>query len=131
MMTDPLADMLTRIRNAGIARHAETRCPSSRMKLAVAQVLVEEGFLESCSIEPEEGRPQLKLGIRYDDDGLPLIDRIRRVSRPGCRVYVGVSEIPRVRAGLGSAVLSTPKGILSDRAARAENVGGELLCEVW
>ena len=131
MMTDPLADMLTRIRNAGVARHPDTVCPTSKMKLAVAQVLVEEGFLSSCEVEATEGRPQLRLGIRYDDEGMPVIDRIRRVSKPGRRVYVGVSEIPRVRAGLGSAVLSTPKGVLSDRAARAENVGGEVLCEVW
>jgi small subunit ribosomal protein S8 len=131
MMTDPLADMLTRIRNAGTARHPETRCPSSKMKLAVAQVLVEEGFLGSCALETEEGRPHLRLGIRYDDEGMPFIDRIRRISTPGRRVYVSVSDIPKVRAGLGSAVLSTPKGVLSDRAARAENVGGEVLCEVW
>jgi small subunit ribosomal protein S8 len=131
MMTDPIADMLTRIRNAGIARHQHTRCPSSKMKLAVAQVLVAEGFLASCAVEAVEGRPQLRLGIRYDDEGMPFIDRIRRISTPGRRVYVGVSGIPKVRAGLGSAVLSTPKGVLSDRAARAENVGGEVLCEVW
>jgi len=123
--------MLTRIRNAGVARHAETRCPSSKMKLAVAQVLVEEGFLASCTLETEEGRPLLRLGIRYDDEGMPFIDRIRKISTPGRRVYANVSDIPKVRAGLGSAVLSTPKGILSDRAARAENVGGEVLCEVW
>ena len=131
MMTDPIADMLTRIRNAGTARHAHTLCPSSKMKLAVAQVLVSEGFLDSCVVEAEGGRPHLRLGIRYDDEGMPFIDRIRRISTPGRRVYVGVADIPKVRAGLGSAVLSTPKGILSDRAARAENVGGEVLCEVW
>jgi len=131
MMTDPIADMLTRIRNAGTARHAHTLCPSSKMKLAVAKVLVEEGFLDSCSLLAEEGRPFLKLGIRYDDEGMPFIDRIRRISSPGCRVYVGVADIPKVRAGLGSAVLSTPKGVLSDRTARAENVGGEVLCEVY
>jgi small subunit ribosomal protein S8 len=123
--------MLTRIRNAGRAGHARTACPSSKFKLAVARVLKEEGYLEDVGVEVEDGRPQLRLEVRYRYDGEPLIDGIKRVSRPGCRVYVGVAEIPRVRNGLGLAVLSTPKGILSDRAARAESVGGELLCEVW
>ena len=131
MMTDPLGDMLTRIRNAGRAGHPSTACPSSKFKLAVARVLKEEGYLEDVAVEAEEGRPQLRLGVRYRYDGEPLIDGIKRVSRPGRRVYVGVAEIPRVRNGLGLAVLSTPKGILSDRAARAESVGGEVLCEVW
>ena len=120
MMTDPLADMLTRIRNAGQAGHANTVCPASKVKLAVARVLAEEGRF-----------PQLRLEVRYRDDGRPMIDGLRRVSRPSCRVYVGANKIPKVRNGLGSAVLSTPKGVLSDRAARAEAVGGELLCEVW
>lgn len=131
MMTDPLADMLARIRNAGQAGHANTVCPASKVKLAVARVLAEEGFLGEVAVE-EEGRfPQLRLEVRYRDDGRPMIDGLRRVSRPSCRVYVGASEVPKVRNGLGSAVLSTPKGVLSDRAARAEAVGGELLCEVW
>ena len=131
MMTDPLADMLTRIRNAGQAGHANTVCPASKVKLAVARVLAEEGFLGEVAVD-EEGRfPQLRLEVRYRDDGRPMIDGLRRVSRPSCRVYVGANKIPKVRNGLGSAVLSTPKGVLSDRAARAEAVGGELLCEVW
>ena len=131
MMTDPLADMLTRIRNAGQAGHANTVCPASKVKLAVARVLAEEGFLGEVAVE-EEGRfPQLRLEVHYRDDGRPMIDGLRRVSRPSCRVYVGASRVPKVRNGLGSAVLSTPKGVLSDRAARAEAVGGELLCEVW
>ena len=131
MMTDPLGDMLTRIRNACRAGHPSTSCPSSKMKLAVARVLKEEGYLEEVSVEAEEGRARLRLSVRYRFDGEPLIDGIQRVSRPGRRVYVGVAEIPKVRNGLGLAVLSTPKGILSDRAARAESVGGEVLCEVW
>jgi small subunit ribosomal protein S8 len=131
MMTDPLADMLTRIRNAGQAGHANTVCPASKVKLAVARVLAEEGFLGEVAVD-EEGRfPQLRLEVRYRDDGRPMIDGLRRVSRPSCRVYVGANKVPKVRNGLGSAVLSTPKGVLSDRAARAEAVGGELLCEVW
>jgi small subunit ribosomal protein S8 len=131
MMTDPISDMLTRIRNAGHARHRETRCPSSRTNLAVAKLLVEEGFLGAVRIEPVDGHPELVLGVRYGSDGRALIDGIRRRSRPGRRVYVGVDAIPKIRNGLGIAVLSTSKGVLSDRAAREAGVGGELLCEVW
>jgi small subunit ribosomal protein S8 len=131
MMTDPLADFLTRIRNAYQAGHADLACPSSRLKLAVARVLVAEGFLASADVEAHEGKARLRVRLRYDELGAPIVDGLRRVSRPGRRVYVGVGQIPRVRSGLGTAVLSTPKGILSDRSARAEAVGGEVLCEVW
>ncbi len=131
MMTDPIADMLTRIRNAGTARHAQTRCPSSRQKLAIANVLRQTGFLDSVKVEAREGHASLVLGIRYDENGRPLIDGIRRVSKPGRRVYVGRGEVPRVRNGLGVAVISTSRGILSDRDAREQKVGGEVVCEVW
>lgn len=130
MMTDPLSDMLARIRNGCTARHPEIACPSSRMKHAVARVLVEEGFLQAVELDEDAARPVLRIELRYRGDA-PIIDGIRRVSRPGRRVYVGAKDVPRVRNGLGSAILSTPKGILSDRAARAESVGGEVLCEVW
>jgi len=131
MMTDPIGDMLTRIRNAGAARHTRTTCPSSRQKLAVARVLQEAGFLGSVAVEAREGHPVMVIDLRYDDAGRALIDGIRRVSTPGRRVYVGRSELPRVRRGLGVAVLSTSKGILSDEQARSQQVGGEVLCEVW
>jgi small subunit ribosomal protein S8 len=131
MMTDPIADMLTRIRNAGQARHAKTSCPSSQQKLAIAGVLQRAGFLDSVDIEQREGHTSLVLGIRYDDGGRPLIDGIHRISKPGRRVYVGRHDLPRVRNGLGVAVISTSRGVLSDREAREQNVGGELLCEVW
>jgi small subunit ribosomal protein S8 len=131
MMTDPVSDMLSRIRNAGLARHGEVACPSSRLKHAIARVLAEAGYLDDVRVEVAEGRPVLRMRIRYGPDGVPLIDGLRRVSRPSRRVYVGRSEIPRVRNGLGLAVLSTSKGILSDRAAREAQVGGEILCEVW
>ena len=131
MMTDPIADMLTRIRNGGKARHSAVSCPSSKVKLAVARVLSEEGFVGEVGVEAQDGRAVLRIGIRYDQSGSNLIDGIRRVSRPGRRVYVGAGEIPKVRNGLGVAVLSTSKGILSDRAAREASVGGELVCEVW
>ncbi len=131
MMTDPIADMLTRVRNAGRARHAQTTCPSSQQKLAVARVLSDEGFLGAVRVEAREGRAVLVIEIRYSSTGDALIDGIRRISKPGRRVYVGRDEIPKVRSGLGVAVISTSKGIVSDRKARDFSVGGELLCEVW
>jgi small subunit ribosomal protein S8 len=131
MMTDPIADMLARLRNGALARHASVRLPSSNLKLALARVLAEAGFLGSVRVESEEGRALLIVELRYGDEGRPLIDGLRRISRPGRRVYVGKDEIPRVRNGLGLAVLSTSKGVLSDHAARDAEVGGELLCEVW
>ena len=131
MMTDPIADMLARIRNAALARHPELACPASNTKLAVARVLVDAGFLSDARVEAREGRPVLVLRIGYGADGRPLLDGLRRISRPSRRVYVGKGEVPRVRNGLGVAVISTSKGILSDRAARDAEVGGELLCEAW
>ena len=131
MMTDPIADMLTRIRNAGMARHAQTSCPSSKQKLAIATVLQRAGFLGSVNVEEREGHASLVLGIRYDDAGKPLIDGIQRISKPGRRVYVARDELPRVRYGLGVAVISTSRGVLSDREAREQSLGGELICEVW
>jgi small subunit ribosomal protein S8 len=131
MMTDPISDMLTRIRNAGRAKHVEVSCPSSRQKLAVAQILRGAGFLGDVRVEARDGQPTLVIGIRYDAEGRALIDGIRRVSTPGRRVYVDKAGIPNVRRGLGVAVLSTSKGILSDARAREEGVGGEVVCEVW
>jgi len=131
MLTDPIADMLARIRNAGKARHYQVELPASKLKVAVAQVLAESGYLDEVRTETRGGKPTLVLALRYDDDGDPLIDGLRRVSRPGRRVYVNAEEIPQVRRGLGMAVLSTSRGVLSDRSARTEHVGGEVLCEVW
>lgn len=130
-MTDPISDMLARIRNAGQARHPSLKCPSSKLKLAVARVLAEAGYLDSVSVEPVEGRPTLSIRLRYGADGRSVIDGLRRVSRPSRRVYVAADEIPRVRSGLGTAVISTNKGVISDAAAREQRVGGEVLCEVW
>jgi small subunit ribosomal protein S8 len=129
-MTDPVSDLLARIRNAGQARHAELICPSSKLKLAVAKVLVEGGFLDAVSVEAQDGKPVLRIRLRYAE-GRSLIDGMRRVSKPSRRVYVDVRHIPRVRRGLGIAVLSTPRGVLSDREAREQQVGGEVVCEVW
>jgi len=131
MMTDTISDMLTRIRNAGIARQSEAHCPFSKQKLAIAKVLEGAGFIANVRTEPREGYPTLVMAIRYDRRGKPLIDGIRRVSKPGRRVYVGAKEIKKVRNGLGISVISTSKGILSDESARQASVGGEVVCEVW
>jgi len=131
MMTDPVGDMITRIRNAGRVRHAQTTCPASRLKLAVAKVLSAEGFVGEVSTSTVDGHPSMTIALRYDADGNMLMDGIVRISKPGRRVYVGTEQVPRVRRGLGVAVMSTSKGILSDEQAREQNVGGEIVCEVW
>jgi small subunit ribosomal protein S8 len=130
MMTDPVGDMLARIRNAGGARHAQMNCPASKLKLAVANVLSDEGFVGAVATDGDEKKPTLTVDLRYQDDG-KMIEGMRRVSKPGRRVYVGAGEVKQVRAGLGMAVLSTSKGVLCDRDARAQKVGGEVICEVW
>jgi small subunit ribosomal protein S8 len=131
MLTDPIADLLTRIRNGAHARKATVDIPWSGHKEAVAHVLVAEGYLADAARVEAQPRPILRLGLRYDDDRKPVITGIQRVSRPSLRVYVGSKEIPSVRRGLGVSVLSTPKGILTDRDARKHGVGGEVLCTVW
>lgn len=132
MLTDPISDMLTRIRNATLARHERVQIPASRLKQTIAEVLKAEGFVADVQIEDHGGsKKTLTLVLKYGRDRLPAIEGIRRISRPGRRVYVRASEIPRVKSGLGIAVLSTSRGIMSDRQARRMGVGGELLCEVW
>ena len=131
MLTDPIADMLTRIRNAQRARHAEVQIPSSKLKLAVAQVMQSQGYVADVQPDQDEGKPVLRLGLRYRDDGREMIDGLQRVSRPSRRVYVGAEEVPKVRNGLGIAILSTSKGVMTDQDARVNRVGGEVLCEVW
>ncbi len=131
MMTDPIADMITRIRNGQRARHAETRIPASKLKLAVAKVLEAEGYVSDVRPDDEGPHPAIVVGLRYRQDGREMIDGLQRVSRPGRRVYVSAEEVPKVRNGLGLAILSTSRGVMSDREAREQNVGGEWLCEVW
>lgn len=131
MMTDPVGDMLARIRNAGGARHAHVSCPASKLKIAVAQVLSSEGFVGPVSDDGDDKKPTMTIDLRYQDDGKLMIEGMRRVSKPGRRVYVGAGEVKQVRAGLGMAILSTSKGVICDRDARAEKVGGEVICEVW
>jgi small subunit ribosomal protein S8 len=132
-VSDPIADMLTRIRNAASARHDAVTIPASRMKVAIAQVLKDEGFIRDFNVVPEEGRPQpnLKVELSYGGRRQPLVSGLQRVSKPGLRVYVQRREIPRVYGGLGIAILSTPKGIMTGQEARRQQVGGEVLCYVW
>jgi small subunit ribosomal protein S8 len=132
-MTDPIADMLTRIRNAALARHDRTEMPASRLKAAVAEILKSEGFI--ADVRPSEGAgdgpKKLTIVLKYGRDRSSAIDGVRRVSRPGRRVYVPHDRIPRVFSGLGISILSTSRGLMSDREARRQKIGGELMCEVW
>jgi len=131
-MTDPIADLLTRIRNAQQAGHASLVVPRSKIKLAIVKILKEEGFLEGFVDDASVGHQGIiKVFLRYDDTQHGIIRGLLRVSKPGRRVYVGKTEIPRVRNGLGIAILTTPKGVLTDRDARQAGVGGEVLCHVW
>jgi small subunit ribosomal protein S8 len=128
-MSDPIADMLTRIRNAQMAQKGSVVMPSSKVKVAIAGVLQSEGYIDSFAIRTNDGKADLELVLKYYS-GRPVIERIERISRPGLRVYRGSGELPRVMNGLGVAIVSTPRGVMTDRKARAEKVGGEVLCIV-
>ena len=128
-MTDPIADMLTRIRNAQMVGHTEASMPCSRLKLSIAKVLKDEGYIEDFAVRDEGLHKQLRIGLKYYA-GKPVIERIERVSKPGLRVYKGRDDIPRVMNGLGVAILSTSRGVMTDRKARADGIGGEVLCIV-
>jgi small subunit ribosomal protein S8 len=131
-MTDPIADMLTRLRNACTSKHRRVDMPASKMKIEIARILKENNFIQDYRlVETEEGRQLLRVVLRYASGGQPVIRELKRVSTPGLRKYVGVTEIPRVRNGLGMAILSTSQGVLSDREARQKRAGGELLALVW
>jgi small subunit ribosomal protein S8 len=131
-MTDPIADMLTRIRNACGSKHRRVDMPASRMKTEIARILKDNNFITDYrTLEAADGRPVLRLVLKYAQGGHPVIREVHRVSSPGLRKYVGVTEIPRVRNGLGVAILSTSKGLMSDREARQSRTGGELLALVW
>lgn len=131
MMTDPIADMLTRIRNALQAHKEEVDVPSSNMKRRIAEVLKEEGFIKGFRVIPDGKQGVLRIFLKYDEEGLPVISGLRRVSKPGRRVYVGKEEIPRVMGGLGIAILSTSRGVMTDRKARKLGMGGEVVCYIW
>lgn len=129
-ITDPIADMLTRIRNAVRARHAFVLVPGSRLKIAIARILREEGYIKDFEILRDNPQRTIKIWLKYVDKE-PVITDLQRVSKPGLRVYVNRRELPRVMGGLGIAILSTPKGVVTDRKARRLRVGGEVLCYVW
>ena len=128
-MSDPIADLLTRIRNAQMVAKTTVSVPSSKVKIAIAQVLKEEGYIDSFKVNANEGKPELEITLKYYA-GRPVIERIERVSRPGLRVYKGREDIPQVQNGLGVAIVTTPQGVMTDRKARAAGVGGEVLCYV-
>jgi len=130
-MTDPMADMLTRIRNAGMAGHAKLDMPSSNTKVAVATVLRDLGYIKNLKVITDDKQGILRIFLKYDNNQVPVIHEIKRISSPGCRVYVGKDEIPRVKNGLGASILSTSKGVLDDVSARQAQVGGEVICTVW
>jgi small subunit ribosomal protein S8 len=130
-MTDPIADMLTRVRNAGTARFDKVDIPASRLKISLARIFKEEGFIKNYKVIKDNRQGILRIYLKYDEHQQPLIQGLRRVSKPGRRVYAGHEELPKVQGGLGVAVISTPQGVVTDRQARKTRVGGEVLCEIW
>ncbi|HVO24885.1 MAG TPA: 30S ribosomal protein S8 [Candidatus Margulisiibacteriota bacterium] len=130
-MTDPIADLLTRIRNAAHARKEQVDVPWSRVKARIVEVLTAEGYLKEHSVVEQDGRRILRVWLKYDGQNQPVIVGLKRVSRPSLRIYVGAREIPAIRRGLGISILSTPAGIVTDRDARKLHVGGEVVCSVW
>lgn len=131
MMTDPIADMLTRIRNGNKANHLSVSLPSSNEKRAIAQILLDEGYIKGFDVEEDNKQGILTIDLKYAQEGEKVITGLRRISKPGLRVYVKANEVPKVLDGLGIAIISTSKGLLTDRDARHNNVGGEVVCYVW
>ncbi|MGI8992152.1 MAG: 30S ribosomal protein S8 [Bryobacteraceae bacterium] len=131
MTSDPIADMLTRVRNAMLARHPKVDVPASKLKAEIARILKEEGYIANFKVAEEGVKKVIKIYLKYGSDTLPVITHIERVSKPGCRVYVGQDDIPRVQGGLGINILTTPRGVMTGRHARKEGIGGELLCRIW
>jgi small subunit ribosomal protein S8 len=130
MITDPIADMLTRIRNAIKARHPKVDVPASQLKTEIARILKDEGYILNYKVAEDGARKTIKIYLKYQANNKPVITRMERVSRPGCRVYVSRDEIPRVVGGLGVNILTTPKGLMSGREAQKQGVGGEILCQI-
>ena len=131
MLSDPIADMLTRVRNAIGARHPKADVPASRLKIEIARILKEEGYIATYKVVEEGAKKTIRIYLKYSPDNAPVISAIERVSRPGCRVYVGQTEIPRVLGGMGINILTTPRCVMTGRDAHKEHVGGEILCRVW
>ncbi len=130
-LTDPVADFLTRIRNSIRARHQKLDVPASKLKAEIARILKEEGYIANYKPTEENGMKVIRVYLKYGPNNEPVIRDLKRISRPGCRVYIGKDQIRRVQGGLGIAILTTPKGVMTGRQARRENVGGEMLAEVW
>lgn len=130
-LTDPVADFLTRIRNAHRARHQKLDAPASKLKAEIARILKEEGYIANYKATEEEGQRVLRVYLKYGPNNEAAIRDLKRISKPGCRVYIGRDEIKRVQGGLGISIMTTPKGVMTGRQARREGVGGEILCEVW
>lgn len=130
-LSDPIADFLTRIRNACSVGHRTVEIPHSKIKENIARLLKEEGYLRDVVVEGDVPKKFIKIYLKYDGDEVPVIRGLQRVSKPGLRQYVGSTEIPRVLGGLGVAVMSTPKGVITGRQARKDNIGGEVICEIW
>jgi small subunit ribosomal protein S8 len=131
MMTDPIADMLTRIRNAYKARFEKVEMPSSKMKVSILQTLKNEGYIKNYKVTAEGHKSLLQVSLKYDARKQPAVSELRRLSKPGRRIYVAKDEIPQIKSGLGLAILSTSKGIVTDKQARTEGIGGELICSCW
>ena len=131
MVTDPISDLLVRLRNGFRRHHEVVTIPASKLKREVLRVLQTEGFIQAVEADTEDGHPVLKVQLRYVDEGQPMITGMQRISKPGRRVYVGTKDIPRVRNGIGLAILSTSKGIMTDQASRKAGLGGEVLCSIW
>ena len=130
-LTDPVADFLARIRNAIHAKHQTVDVPASKLKVEIARILKEEGYIANYKAVEEGGHKVVRVSLKYGPDEEATISNLARVSRPGCRVYVGRNDIPRVLGGMGISILTTPKGVMTGRQARKEGVGGEVLCEIW
>lgn len=130
-ITDPIADLLTRIRNASSAKHPSVDIPASNLKKAICKILVEEGYVKGVQVIEDNKQGMLRVTLRYQQNGQPVIAGLRRVSKPGLRIYTNCEDMPRVMKGLGTAIISTSKGVMTDKAARAAHVGGEVLAFVW
>ena len=130
-ITDPIADLLTRIRNASQAKHATVDIPASNMKKAIAQILVDEGYVKSYTVTEDDKQGVITITLKYTDNMQPVITGLRRISKPGLRIYTSCEDMPKVMKGIGTAIISTPKGVMTDKKARKENVGGEVLAFVW
>lgn len=130
-ITDPIADLLTRVRNASSAKHPSVDIPASNLKKAIANILVEEGYVKGVQVIEDDKQGTIRITLKYTDTGAPVISGIRRVSKPGLRIYANSEELPKVMKGLGTAIISTSRGVMTDKAARKAHIGGEVMAFVW